>query len=400
MQSLQADVDYLDREIDRLSREINESLRVLNTPRTHASRDQRQRPVMRTSTPYARHRESVSGYVRGDECMHHNRDGERPAEERRPPVMRTHQTQPRVDTDQRGQVRSKSRSFVKAATYDGTGLWNDYLSHFESVCKLNEWTDAEKALYLAASLRGQAQGVLGNLPRDDRESYRTLVKALQDRFAPLNQTELYRAQLRERRQKPSESLPEMGQDIRRLVNLAYPTAPTDVREILATEQFLDGLYNSEMRLKIKQARPLNLNDAIQRAVELEAYNRAERQRTDNIRVMNKDSTDTANVSKIDQFMETVEKNMRSLQKDMRDIKQWKFQSQSYRPQSQGSMTRQNNSKPQDRSKVRKCYNCGSDEHLKRNCPMPPKENSEKGQEMLYSPNAIEPSDTFLKSDFG
>ena len=49
MQSLQADVDYLDREIDRLSREINESLRVLNTPRTHASRDQRQRPVMRTS---------------------------------------------------------------------------------------------------------------------------------------------------------------------------------------------------------------------------------------------------------------------------------------------------------------------------------------------------------------
>ena len=79
MQSLQADVDYLDREIDRLSREINESLRVLNTPRTHASRDQRQRPVMRTSTPYARHRESISGYVSGDECMHHNRDGERPA---------------------------------------------------------------------------------------------------------------------------------------------------------------------------------------------------------------------------------------------------------------------------------------------------------------------------------
>ena len=301
--------------------------------------------------------------------------------------MGTHQTQPRVDTDQRGQVRSKSRSFVKAATYDGTGLWNDYLSHFESVCKLNEWTDAEKALYLAASLRGQAQGVLGNLPRDDRESYRTLVKALQDRFAPLNQTELYRAQLRERRQKPSESLPEMGQDIRRLVNLAYPTAPTDVREILATEQFLDGLYNSEMRLKIKQARPLNLNDAIQRAVELEAYNRAERQRTDNIRVMNKDSTDTAKVSKIDQFMETVEKNMRSLQKDMRDLKQWKFQSQSYKPQSQGSMNRQNNSKPQDRSKVRKCYNCGSDEHLKRNCPMPPKESSENGQKMLDSSNA-------------
>ena len=64
---------------------------------------------MRTSTTYARHRESVSGYVSGDECMHDNGDGERPAEERRPHVMGTHQTQPRVDTDQRGQVRSNSK---------------------------------------------------------------------------------------------------------------------------------------------------------------------------------------------------------------------------------------------------------------------------------------------------
>ena len=82
--------------------------------------------------------------------------------------------------------------------------------------------------------------------------------------------------------------------------------------------------------------------------------------------MNKDSTDTAKVSKIDQFMETVKKNMRPLQKDMRDLKQWKFQSQNYKPQSQGSMTRENNSKSQGRSKVRKCYNCSSDEHSKRN----------------------------------
>ena len=55
----------------------------------------------------------------------------------------------------------------------------------------------------------------------------------------------------------------MGQGIRRLTNLAYPTAASDLKEILATEQFLDGLHDTEMRLKIKQARPVNLNDAIQ-----------------------------------------------------------------------------------------------------------------------------------------
>ena len=58
-----------------------------------------------------------------------------------------------------------------------------------------KWTETEKGLYLASSLRGLAQGVLGNQPRDDRQNYAKLVKALQDRFAPLNQTELYRLSL-------------------------------------------------------------------------------------------------------------------------------------------------------------------------------------------------------------
>jgi hypothetical protein len=99
---------------------------------------------------------------------------------------------------------------------------------------------------------------------------------LVERFSPSNQTELYRTQLRERRQKAAESLPELGQDVRRLTNLAYPTAPNDVREILAKEQFIDGLASADMQLRAKQARPLNLSDAVRHAVELEAFNKAER----------------------------------------------------------------------------------------------------------------------------
>jgi uncharacterized protein YutE (UPF0331/DUF86 family) len=75
-------------------------------------------------------------------------------------------------------------------------------------------------------------------------------------------TELYRTQLRERRQRAVETLPEFGQDVRRLANLAYPTTPNDVRETLAKEQFIDSLIDGDMRLRIKQARPINLNDAI------------------------------------------------------------------------------------------------------------------------------------------
>ena len=85
------------------------------------------------------------------------------------------------------------------------------------------------------ALRGQAQGILGDLPIDKQQDYKSLVKALEERFAPPNQTELYRVQLTgRRRQKPAEGLPELGQAIRRLVNLAYPTVPENVRDTLAS----------------------------------------------------------------------------------------------------------------------------------------------------------------------
>ena len=58
--------------------------------------------------------------------------------------------------------------------------------------------------------------------------------------------------------------------------MAYPTAPGDVRETLVKEQFIDALVDSDMRLRVKQARPLNLNDAIRHAVELEAFVKSDR----------------------------------------------------------------------------------------------------------------------------
>ncbi|XP_053391746.1 uncharacterized protein LOC128554497 [Mercenaria mercenaria] len=174
---------------------------------------------------------------------------------------------------------SKRTVMMKPATYDGTNSWIDYKAHFEACSEINKWTEKEKGLYLSVSLRGQAQGVFGNLT-NKTPNYEELVSALQERFSPPNQTELYRAQLRERRQKATESLSEMGQDIRRLTNLAYPSAPSDVRETLAKEQFIDSLISSDMRLRIKQARPTSLNDGVRHAVELEAFNKAERKTLD------------------------------------------------------------------------------------------------------------------------
>jgi hypothetical protein len=43
---------------------------------------------------------------------------------------------------------------------------------------------------------------------------------------------------------------------------------------------VDSLIDGDMRLRIKQARPINLNDAIRHAVELEAFNKAELNRNE------------------------------------------------------------------------------------------------------------------------
>ena len=170
---------------------------------------------------------------------------------------------------------NKPPVLIKPATYDGKSSWLDYKSHFEACAELGHWSEDDKAIYLAVSLRGQAQSILGDLAGGVPKKYNELNTALNEPFSPPNQMELHRAQLRERKQRASDSLPELGQSIKCLTNLAYPTAPLDFRETLAKEYCIDALTDSDIRLRIKQARTATLNDAIRHAVELKAFVKVE-----------------------------------------------------------------------------------------------------------------------------
>lgn len=65
-----------------------------------------------------------------------------------------------------------------------------FKSHFEVFAEFNCWSVNEKGMCLAVSLRGNAQGVLVNLPSNDQRNYDALCKVLHQMFAPTNQTEL------------------------------------------------------------------------------------------------------------------------------------------------------------------------------------------------------------------
>ena len=106
--------------------------------------------------------------------------------------------------------QQREKPCVRPSPYDGSTSWEDYKAQFELVTNLNQWDRRTKAAYLAVSLSGQAQAVLGDLDKTQRTSYTDLVVALDSRFGTSNRTEMIRVSLRSRTRKPEETLPELA----------------------------------------------------------------------------------------------------------------------------------------------------------------------------------------------
>ena len=181
------------------------------------------------------------------------------------------------------QKREKPR--VRPSPYNGSTSWEDYKAQFELVADLNQWDRRTKAAYLAVSLSGQAQAVLGDLDNTQRTSYTDLVAALESRFGTSNRTEMFRVSLRSRTRQPEETLPELAQAIRRLTRQAYPDATVSLRESIAKDQFIEALADPELRWKVHQAKAVTLTEALDAAVEVEAFFSAEKQRSSKTKIL-------------------------------------------------------------------------------------------------------------------
>ncbi|CAC5381092.1 unnamed protein product [Mytilus coruscus] len=141
-----------------------------------------------------------------------------------------------------------------------------------------------------------------------------------------------------------------GQDIRPLANLAYPTDPNDVRETLVKEQFIDGIMSVDMRLRIKQARPADLNDAISHPAELEGFNKAEIKQEGKgySRAITRDGDTSDTIDKTKELLKNMQTALSDLQQEVKALKQ---------TLEKGCFPFNGNSKFQNRKK-RGCFNCG------------------------------------------
>ena len=112
--------------------------------------------------------------------------------------------------------------------FDGKQPLKEYLLHFERCSLINGWTKEEKAMFVAASLRGESRKLLSGLTESEGRQYDKIVERLQLHFGVVKQAELHQARLLNRRQFEGESLQMLATDIRSMVDLAYQDLGTPV----------------------------------------------------------------------------------------------------------------------------------------------------------------------------
>ena len=149
--------------------------------------------------------------------------------------------------------------------------WDAYQAQFEAIASRQNWSRAEKAFQLVSALKGQALEVLEHLTPAQLQYYDSVAGALRRRFGRRRQPEVFRAQLKTRKRGKNEPLPVLAQDVESLVRGAYPMASEDTVDMLAKDCFVDALQDRQLQIHVKQAAPSNVQEALARAAEFEAF---------------------------------------------------------------------------------------------------------------------------------
>lgn len=132
--------------------------------------------------------------------------------------------------------RARRRPSLNPEPFDGSTDWDGYISHFESIARLGHWTEEDKFLALAASVRGPARTYYLGLPLSERESYSRLVHHFYERFGSLRHQSRWLGKLETRKRQSGESIAALGDDIRLIAQKAYPHLETRAQEALALNQ--------------------------------------------------------------------------------------------------------------------------------------------------------------------
>ena len=264
-------------------------------------------------------------------------------------------------------VRQTRKPVKLPEDFDGKQPLKEYLLHFERCSIVNGWTEEEKAMFLAASLRGDSRKLLSGLTDSDCQQYDKIVERLQLRFGVEKQAELHQARLLNRRQFEGESLQVLATDIRSLVDLAYQDLGAPVQERFAVQHFIDALSNQDDRLYLRREKPGTLDQALSLARELESLrlldsNTSARRAGSKVRAMETERTQLQ--TKVDGLKLQIDQQLEAQQNILTQLNAFLVN----QLQPQGTPTIRNEVPQENQTRGWECWHCGKRGHMRKECP--------------------------------
>ena len=270
-----------------------------------------------------------------------------------------------IDQNARGDISTNARAPttlhtsppMKPQTFNGDEDWESYLSHFEVCAELGRWSHQDKALYLAACLRGNAQVYYMTLKVAERSSYHTLTVKLGQRFGNTRQQPMWISRLEARMRKPNETVAELGDDLRRLAQRAYSNMNHDAREMLALNQLYKSV-SPDLKYKCISENCTSVTKAVSI---IETYEGILGEESSKKKMIRQAATDDSprHSNEPPTNYTTGNDDLQSTLRQLQTIIE--------------ILTRQCNNQvrnqdPRDRNGQRLCYICLSPRHLQRDCP--------------------------------
>ena len=269
-----------------------------------------------------------------------------------------------IDPQAKGDISGNASCFIlqtsphmKPQTYNGDEDWESYLNHFELCAKLGRWSYQDRVLYLAASLRGNAQVYYMTLMPAERSSYHTLVVKLGLRFSNARQQPMWISRLEARVRRQNESIAELGDDLRCMSQRAYSSLNNEAKEMLALNQLYKSV-SPELKYKCISKNCTSVTQAVS-IIELYEAILGEDSAKNLVRQAtaepdrNPQAKESFSYSRDDNNLQGI---LRQLQNCLEML------SRQCNTQTRGDQG------PRDRNGQRLCYICFSPHHLQRDCP--------------------------------